>query len=75
MCTVSLAKPNQASIAVGLYEWFHRMLPDWVDCRPIPAGEFLDAAGMNVLCRRAGSMWGLPVEMILSVKSTQGTTH
>ena len=72
LCTVTLScGERRANAALGLYEWFHRILPDWVDCRPIPAGEFLRAAGLSAVCTRSGSMWGLPVEMTLAVKSGQ----
>ena len=39
----SLALP--ARLALQAYEWFHRVLPAWVDCRPIPLREELRESG------------------------------
>ena len=56
--------------AVAIYEWFHERMPAAVDCRPIHARADLEAAGFELREVTPMSMWGLPVEIILSLKGT-----
>lgn len=66
LCVVSLARPEPPGRAVRMYEWFHRRFPRLVDCRPIPAAEYLRQAGFLVTRVEPGGLWGLPVECILA---------
>lgn len=63
---VSLSK--KPGVLVAVYEWFHKKLPAAVDCRPIPARQFLHNARFYVLNATEASMWGLPVDIILAEK-------
>ena len=63
---VALAQANRP--AVRLYEWAHRRFPRAVDCRPIPAVAALQKAGFQVAACERGTMWGLPVEMVVGSK-------
>lgn len=65
---VALSLPERASVMVRVYEWFHRMLPAYVDCRPIPAAGLVRQNGFTIRQRELGSMWGLPVEIIVGDK-------
>jgi ubiquinone/menaquinone biosynthesis C-methylase UbiE len=65
---VSMGKPEQSSWIVRLYEWFHEVLPNYVDCRPIPAAAMLQMAGFSLVNQQVKSMWGLPVELLLAMK-------
>lgn len=60
---VALAQAD--NLAVRLYEWAHRRFPHAVDCRPIQAEAALQAAGFEVAACEQGTMWGLPVEMVV----------
>lgn len=60
---VTLVK--QPGLAVRIYEWFHRVWPAAVDCRPILAQQSLRQAGFAIGECRALSMWGLPVEILI----------
>jgi ubiquinone/menaquinone biosynthesis C-methylase UbiE len=51
-----------------LYAWFHKHLPTYVDCRPIDATRMIQAAGFYMEKRQAGSIWGLPVQVVLAQK-------
>jgi demethylmenaquinone methyltransferase/2-methoxy-6-polyprenyl-1,4-benzoquinol methylase len=60
---VALAQADRP--AVRLYEWAHRRFPRAVDCRPIHAAAALQDAGFQLAARERGTMWGLPVEMVV----------
>ncbi|HVN14506.1 MAG TPA: class I SAM-dependent methyltransferase [Anaerolineales bacterium] len=63
---VSLAKQNTS--AVRIYEWFHRLMPILVDCRPIYLQATLQKAGFQVKESKMKTMWGLPVEIVTATK-------
>jgi ubiquinone/menaquinone biosynthesis C-methylase UbiE len=70
---VSMLKPERSNWIVRLYEWFHEVLPNYVDCRPIQAGNMIQAAGFNLAEQKVSSMWGLPVELLLAKKLDSGS--
>ncbi|HKJ38669.1 MAG TPA: class I SAM-dependent methyltransferase [Anaerolineales bacterium] len=63
---VSLAKQDKA--AVRIYEWFHRLMPNIIDCRPIYLGPVLKEAGFLIDKSIIKTMWGLPVEIVIARK-------
>jgi demethylmenaquinone methyltransferase/2-methoxy-6-polyprenyl-1,4-benzoquinol methylase len=63
---VSLAK--QGTLAVHIYEWFHRQLPSFVDCRPIYLQPLLIDSGFQIQKSTVKKMWGLPVEIAVARK-------
>ncbi|MFW6135207.1 MAG: class I SAM-dependent methyltransferase [Chloroflexota bacterium] len=65
VCVVSLAKRGEGGLLLRLYEWVHQRMPKYVDCRPIPVTEVLEAAGFEVVETERRSMWGLPVDVVL----------
>ncbi|MBU7043569.1 MAG: methyltransferase domain-containing protein [Theionarchaea archaeon] len=65
MCVVGLSKKN-AGIAVTVYEWIHRLIPKYVDCRPIFIEKSLQNAGFTIIDTIHLTMWGLPVEIVLA---------
>lgn len=66
---VSMTKSNPPGAAVRIYEWFHEHMPNYADCRPIFARQALEQSGFAIRDVRVSSMWGLPVEIVLGVKS------
>ncbi|HEX2995717.1 MAG TPA: methyltransferase domain-containing protein [Anaerolineales bacterium] len=66
---VSMTKTNPPGLAVRVYEWFHEHMPNYADCRPIFARQALEQSGFAIRDVRVSSMWGLPVEIVLGVKS------
>jgi ubiquinone/menaquinone biosynthesis C-methylase UbiE len=65
---VSLARPHPPGLAVRIYEFFHRLTPSLVDCRPIPTAALLSQAGFILRDQNRVSMWGLPVDIIGAVR-------
>ena len=63
---VSLAK--QETSPVRIYEWFHRKMPTFVDCRPIYLQPTLKEAGFEIQKSTVKTMWGLPVEIVIAGK-------
>jgi demethylmenaquinone methyltransferase/2-methoxy-6-polyprenyl-1,4-benzoquinol methylase len=61
---VSLAKRD--TLACRLYEWGHERWPNVLDCRPIDVRKCLEVGGFRVQAAKVKSMWGLPVEIVLS---------
>jgi demethylmenaquinone methyltransferase/2-methoxy-6-polyprenyl-1,4-benzoquinol methylase len=69
ICIVSMSRQGQQNWALKIYEWAHARFPNYVDCRPIYAERLLHSAGFNVEEKRAYSLWGLPVELVLARKN------
>jgi len=63
---VSLAK--QEGGAVKIYEWFHRLMPNTIDCRPIYLQPALIETGFQIKETAIKMMWGLPVEIVTAKK-------
>jgi ubiquinone/menaquinone biosynthesis C-methylase UbiE len=61
---VAMSKKGSSGIMVDLYEWAHKALPRYVDCRPIYVREALEEAHFHILDDVVMSMWGLPVEIL-----------
>lgn len=64
---VALRQEN--TLAVHIYDWFHHRWPHVVDCRPIQLQASLIQAGFTICASRRMSIWGLPVEILTSVRS------
>ncbi|MFH2040454.1 MAG: methyltransferase domain-containing protein [Chloroflexota bacterium] len=62
---VCLAKKE--SLIVRIYEWFHKIFPSFVDCRPINIQSYIPQTAFNVTNSSIKSMWGLPVEIVTAV--------
>lgn len=69
---VSMERGQDPGVPVRLYEWVHRQIPAWVDCRPIHARQSLEQAGFQIRSFEVRSMWGLPVAVVLAEKTRPG---
>lgn len=63
-----VALAQQEGLAVRIYEWFHRQMPNFVDCRPIHLQTVLKEAGFHIQKSKLKTMWGLPVEIVVAGK-------
>jgi demethylmenaquinone methyltransferase/2-methoxy-6-polyprenyl-1,4-benzoquinol methylase len=63
-----MSKRGKQRFMVKLYEWAHRKMPGYVDCRPIYVREAVEQAGFQVAKVINNSIWGLPVEIIKALK-------
>jgi ubiquinone/menaquinone biosynthesis C-methylase UbiE len=66
ICTVSLSRRDPRSLIVRIYEWFHDKFPKRIDCRPILADAALEAAGFIIVEIEHGSIFGVPVDVVLA---------
>jgi demethylmenaquinone methyltransferase/2-methoxy-6-polyprenyl-1,4-benzoquinol methylase len=66
LSVVAMSKKGKARLMVKLYEWAHREMPGYVDCRPIFVRQAIEAAGLTVMGGTQRSIWGLPVEIVLA---------
>ena len=65
LAVTSLYLPDRPGMAVRIYQWCYHYLPSLVDCAPIRAGEALEQAGFIIHARERGSLWNLPVEIVV----------
>jgi demethylmenaquinone methyltransferase/2-methoxy-6-polyprenyl-1,4-benzoquinol methylase len=68
ICVVSLSKCGKDTTIRSLYEWLHRKIPQWVDCRPIYVETAIRQAGFVIQKVNHSSLSGLPVEIVCAVK-------
>jgi ubiquinone/menaquinone biosynthesis C-methylase UbiE len=66
LCVVSMSMPPEPRLAVRIYEWAHKKFPAYVDCRPIFIQPAIEAAGFQVRDVTGGTLYGLPVEVVLA---------
>jgi ubiquinone/menaquinone biosynthesis C-methylase UbiE len=64
---VAMSKEGGNGLMVGAFEWTHRHFPNYLDCRPIFAGQAVESAGFRIGERRKMNMW-VPVDLILGWK-------
>jgi len=60
---------KQESIPVHIYEWFHKYMPSFVDCRPINVQPYLLQESFTISNASIQKMWGLPVEIVTAITS------
>lgn len=68
LCIVAMSRQGKERLMVKLYEWAHRKMPGYVDCRPIYVREAIEQAGFQVIEVINNSIWGLPIEIVKALK-------
>jgi ubiquinone/menaquinone biosynthesis C-methylase UbiE len=66
-----VAMNHKEKLSVNIYNWIHSLLPTIVDCRPIEAGNLIEAAGFEPVDVIEKAMYRLPVVMITGRKNGQ----
>jgi demethylmenaquinone methyltransferase/2-methoxy-6-polyprenyl-1,4-benzoquinol methylase len=66
ICVVGISKEGGAGWVMKAYGWAHRVLPRFVDCRPIYVEKSLGQAGFEVTDAETGGLFGLPVETVVA---------
>ncbi len=66
---VSMSKQNGESIFLKLYEWLHKKLPKYIDCRPIYVEQSVRQAGFTVRSKEKVKLFWLPGEIIVAIKA------
>jgi ubiquinone/menaquinone biosynthesis C-methylase UbiE len=65
---LSMSKGNGSSPLLGLYEWLHQKLPQYVDCRPIHVEGSIQEAGFAIQYMERVSLFGLPGDIVIGTK-------
>jgi len=69
---VSLTKEYNSSVIIKLYEWIHKKLPRYVDCRPIYVEQSLKESGFKIKYREKVRLFGIPAEIAVCGHGLQG---
>lgn len=64
---VSMSKEDGDSILLRLYEWTHKKIPQYADCRPIYVEQSIRDAGFEIQYREKVSLFGLPGEIVIGL--------
>ncbi len=59
---------ERESLLERSYEWMHRHFPHIVDCRPIDAAGFVEAAGLALQQEKRATIWTMPVSILVASK-------
>lgn len=69
LCVVAMSAVGADGLISRLYLWGHRAYPRLVDCRPIFTRRAIEEAGFLVVEDRVLSMWRMPAEIVVGMKS------
>ncbi|MFQ6088244.1 MAG: class I SAM-dependent methyltransferase [Candidatus Methanofastidiosia archaeon] len=64
---VSMSKEDGDLILLRLYEWIHKKIPQYVDCRPIYVEQSIKDARFEIEYREKVKLFGLPGEIVIGV--------
>lgn len=68
ICVLGISRKGASNAMRRLYEWLHKRLPQYIDCRPINVEESLERAGFHILNASEHSLAGLCCELVLAEK-------
>lgn len=71
---VGMSKEGGRDLMVKAFEWTHRHLPNFLDCRPIFVRRALEQAGLVIEETRLEHIW-IPVEIVCGVKNRMLATE
>ncbi len=64
---VSMSKEDGDSILLRLYEWAHKIVPQYADCRPIYVERSIKDGGFEIAHREKVKLFKLPGEIVISL--------
>jgi demethylmenaquinone methyltransferase/2-methoxy-6-polyprenyl-1,4-benzoquinol methylase len=64
---VSISKEDEDSILLRLYEWMHKKIPQYVDCRPIYIEQSIKDARFEIEYKEKVKLFGLPEKIVIGV--------
>jgi ubiquinone/menaquinone biosynthesis C-methylase UbiE len=70
---VAMSESGQTNSMIDRYEWLHRRLPHFVDCRPIDIVGVLQEAHFDARTAHVTAIWGLPVNVAIGIKTSAGS--
>jgi ubiquinone/menaquinone biosynthesis C-methylase UbiE len=65
---VGRSREDGDSILLRLYEWTHKKIPQYVDCRPIYVEQSIKDARFEIEYREKVRLFGLPGEIVIGVR-------
>ncbi len=65
---ISMSRTGGISPLLRLYEWMHRQLPQYIDCRPIYAEQSIRDAGFGIQHSERVGLMGLVGEIVVGTK-------
>jgi ubiquinone/menaquinone biosynthesis C-methylase UbiE len=68
VCVASMSE-DKVGLMMLLYKWSIHQFPNVVDCQPIRLAEIFEQGGFRIVKNETKSLWGLPVRIILVMKS------
>ena len=63
---ISMSKAGGSSLLLKLYEWLHKKIPQYVDCRPIYVQHSIKDAGFKIKHHERVNLMGLPAEIVIA---------
>ena len=66
---ISMSKEDGDSNMIKLYEWIHKKIPEYADCRPIYVAKSLKDNGFRIKKEERVRMFGLPAEIVIAEKT------
>jgi len=68
ICVAAVSK-EKAGLMTKIYEWLHKKIPRYADCRPIFLRRSLDEAGFQIVDVTAMPSWGFLGEIVVAKKT------
>jgi ubiquinone/menaquinone biosynthesis C-methylase UbiE len=71
ICITAMAKTSDPNLMTKIYDWFHRNIPKYVDCRPIELKKYLNETGFTISEFAEMKTWGLRIDIAQAKLSDQ----
>jgi ubiquinone/menaquinone biosynthesis C-methylase UbiE len=65
---ISYSKAGRNRKAVKIYEWFHRKIPKYINCRPIYLEQSVKNAEFKIIDVKKTTIYRLPIDIVIAEK-------